>query len=134
MSLKHSFDVYEEALDLRLKLIETNPNLDKEIPIESVAIAALLHDVCKCDGYAIDHNKKACHKRVSFPIGHGEKSVIMLLTWGFGLTDEEMLAIRWHMGRAEIKSDRGCEGRAYVEALKHPLCKLIVNADYNASH
>lgn len=131
--LKHSFDVYDEALYLRNNLLKANPDLDKELPEDSVAIAALLHDVCKCDGYTINQDGNADYKPVSFPIGHGEKSVIMLLTWGFALTNEEMLAIRWHMGRAEIKSDRGSEGREYVEALKHPLCNLIVKADHNAS-
>ena len=31
------------------------------------------------------------------PVGHGEKSVIMLLRWGLRMTDDEILAIRWHM-------------------------------------
>ena len=32
----------------------------------------------------------------------GEKSVIMLLRSGLDLTDEEILAIRWHMGSWDI--------------------------------
>ena len=34
----------------------------------------------------------------NFPMGHGEKSLVLLLCSGLELTDAEMLAIRWHMG------------------------------------
>lgn len=37
-----------------------------------------------------------------FPIGHGEKFVILLFCNGIALSDDEMLAIRWHMGAWEI--------------------------------
>ena len=33
-----------------------------------------------------------------YPYGHGEKSVYILMREGLKLTDEEALAIRWHMG------------------------------------
>jgi hypothetical protein len=35
-------------------------------------------------------------------VGHGEKSVIMLLRSGVDLSDDEILAIRWHMGPWDI--------------------------------
>lgn len=33
----------------------------------------------------------------SLPLGHGEKSIIQIMRY-MQLTEEEMLAIRWHMG------------------------------------
>ena len=107
--LDHSLMVYSiaEAFFEKMKLID--PELAITIPEESIIISALLHDVCKVcfykktvkwkkdehndwiqyDGYEIED---------SFPIGHGEKSVIMLLKIGLGLNPCEMLSIRYHMG------------------------------------
>lgn len=107
--LKHSINVYREAMAIRQKQIELCPEIAKRLPADSVAIAALLHDVCKAEiyreatrswkladgswekrtGYDVDYS--------SFPVGHGEKSVIRLLQWGLSMTDDEILAIRWHM-------------------------------------
>ena len=107
---EHSLNVYEAAIILREQIIIKKPELEAQLPLESVAICALLHDVCKTDiykegilsrknddgywekyvGFSVDYN-------MGLPLGHGEKSVIMLLSWGLELTPEEMLAIRWHM-------------------------------------
>ncbi len=74
---------------------------------ESIAIAALLHDLCKINLY------KASTKNVKtengwqtvptyrfveeLPYGHGEKSVYIIS--GFmRLTRDEAMAVRWHMG------------------------------------
>ena len=81
-----------------------------EVKRESIILATLLHDVCKMDIY-----KRTVKKRKNklgqwedaegynvsykdFPMGHGEKSVILLLLSGLQLNDDEMCAIRWHMG------------------------------------
>lgn len=107
--LDHSLMVYNlaEALFEKMKMID--PELAVSIPEESIIVSSLLHDVCKIcfyrktikwkknehndwmqyDGYEIED---------SFPIGHGEKSVIMLLKLGLDLNPCEMLAIRYHMG------------------------------------
>ena len=42
----------------------------------------------------------------SFPVGHGEKSVILILQY-MKLTKEEMLAIRWHMGQYDFYARGG---------------------------
>lgn len=42
------------------------------------------------ESYNIDYS--------NFPLGHGEKSVIILLRSGLDLSDDEIIAIRWHMG------------------------------------
>ena len=107
--LDHSLMVYNlaEAFFEKMKMID--PELAVSIPEESIIVSALLHDVCKIcfyrktikwkknehnewmqyDGYEIED---------SLPIGHGEKSVIMLLKLGLDINPCEMLAIRYHMG------------------------------------
>ena len=107
--LLHSNNVCREALVLREKQIELMPEVESLLPVKSVIIAALLHDVCKAEIYkkALKKKKLDSGKWVdyigydvdysAFPMGHGEKSVIRLLQWGLEMTDEEMLAIRWHM-------------------------------------
>ena len=108
--LEHSLNVYEAAMFLREQILLRRPEMEAELPADSVAICALLHDTCKTDIYkeGILSRKNAdgyWEKYLGFsvdystglPLGHGEKSVIMLLSWGLKLTPEEMLAIRWHM-------------------------------------
>ena len=48
---EHSMNVYEAAIMLREQIIRMKPELDAQLPLESVAICALLHDVCKIDIY-----------------------------------------------------------------------------------
>ena len=63
----------------------------------------------------------------SFPIGHGEKSVIMLLRLGLDLSEEEMLAIRWHMGEHSVAQT---ELHDLMDANeKYPLVQLLQTAD-----
>jgi hypothetical protein len=83
---------------------------------ESLFFIGFGHDVCKADIY---YPKEQWHKEKNsqtgrqewvstpgyeikdpFPIGHGEKSVI-LLNKVIDLTKEEMLCIRWHMSSFE---------------------------------
>ncbi|MGD9642816.1 MAG: HD domain-containing protein [Elusimicrobiales bacterium] len=73
----------------------------------NVAICGLLHDICKVNFYKPDsRNKKVDGVWQAIPgyavddqdpLGHGEKSVIILQRF-IGLTKDEALAIRWHMG------------------------------------
>lgn len=131
--LDHSLMVYTIAESFFEKMKIIDPELAVTIPIESVIISSLLHDICKScfyrktvkwkknehmewvqyDGYEIED---------TFPIGHGEKSVIMLQNIGLEMNPCEMLAIRYHMGfwgeqNAEFKI-------AQKEAIK--LCPLVV--------
>lgn len=69
-----------------------------------------------------------------FPFGHGEKSVSILQDL-IQLTDEEKLAIRWHMTAfdASIHFDYP-NGFAYRRAAEmSPLVTLLFTADYEAS-
>jgi hypothetical protein len=75
-------------------------------PRESRAIVSLFHDVCKANFYIktkknVKKDGKWREEEVwsvedQFPVGHGEKSVILLQRFML-LTDDEILAIRWHM-------------------------------------
>ena len=90
-------------------MIELDDSLRELLPKDSVIISILLHDVCKADIYkkAIKRQKNAYGMWTdvsgydvdysNFPVGHGEKSVIVLLRSGLDLTDDEIIAIRWHM-------------------------------------
>lgn len=67
---------------------------------ETIAIVSLLHDVCKVDLYKPQLGKEKIayeYNTKSFPAGHGEKSIFLIQRF-MNLTDEEILAIRWHMG------------------------------------
>ena len=75
---------------------------------ETIAIVALLHDICKVNLYKTSKRNKKDETgkwvEVPFyeyndtlPYGHGEKSVYIIS--GFmRLSREEAMAIRWHMG------------------------------------
>ena len=96
--------------------------------MDTLTIAALLHDVCKIhlyekteDGYR--HNEQ-------FPIGHGEKSVVLILRH-MPLTDEEITAISWHMGAFD---SRAGAGRSLSQAWeKCPLALHLHLADMEAT-
>jgi HD superfamily phosphohydrolase YqeK len=99
--LAHSLAVYDA-------LLKINDTFQLGFSPESMVIAALLHDLCKANYYTVstrnaknaetDKWEKVPYYAVSdkFPAGHGEKSVILLQRF-IKLTDEEILAIRWHM-------------------------------------
>ena len=71
----------------------------------------------------------------TFPIGHGEKSVILLQWLGLSLTIDEMLAIRYHMGLWSTSVDCGDANRAYFRAVNMcPLLTIVQNADFMASN
>ena len=141
--LDHSLMVYSiaEAFFEKMKLID--PELAITIPEESIIISALLHDVCKVCFYKKtvkwkkdEHNEGIQYDGYeiedSFPIGHGEKSVIMLLKIGLDLNPCEMLSIRYHMGffgesNVEFKN-------AMKSSIKMcPLVVLLQQADCSAT-
>lgn len=107
---------------------------------ETIAISALLHDLCKTDTYKRDFrnvkNEAGVWERIptyrtedELPYGHGEKSVYMIS--GFmRLTREEAMAIRWHMGFSGPE-DNNLVGRALE---KYPLAFALATADMEASY
>ena len=115
--LDHSLNVYDAAVATRKDLIAARPDLEAQLPLDSIAISALLHDVCKANFYRLVRRKRRneigifeeeeayeIHDEV-FPVGHGEKSVILLLQSGLDLSDDEIYAIRWHMGPWNLSRD-----------------------------
>ena len=140
---EHSKNVYDAALMLRDEAIKAKPELEELLPLDSVAICTLLHDVCKTDIYkesilSRKNDDGYWEKYVGYqadytsglPLGHGEKSVIMLLSWGLELTPEEMLAIRWHMTDWDLPL-QSFEHKESLNAAKaqSPLVSLVQLAD-----
>ena len=138
----HSLNVYDMAMKLRESVVALRPDSAELLAPESIAIAALLHDVCKADiyrrtlrrqkneigvwedieGYEVDYS--------ALPVGHGEKSVIMLLRAGLDLEDDELMAIRWHMGPWDLPAQSIEMDKSYRKAQqKSPLVPLIHTAD-----
>lgn len=141
--LEHSLNVYDAAMEARQAMLTLRPDLEEDLSPESIAIAALLHDVCKADFYRLvkkkrrnevgqyeDFEQYEIHDE-NFPVGHGEKSVILLLQSGLDLKDDEIYAIRWHMGPWNLSRD---DEKFYRQAGRAtPLQPLIHAADTLAS-
>lgn len=143
--LTHSLNVYDEACVIRESQLRFRPELETALPLASIAIAALLHDVCKAEiyqvvekfrkdkngqweryqAYSVDHS--------ALPLGHGEKSVIRLLRWGLDLTEDEMLAIRWHMNAWDLSDSPEARASLTTASDKCPLLAVIIAADGLAS-
>ena len=96
---QHSLNVYDEAMLVKVLQCRLRPNLEPKLNDVSVAVAALLHDVCKAEVYKTEIKHRKVNGKwedylgyvpdySALPLGHGEKSVIRLLRWGFELTDE----------------------------------------------
>lgn len=144
--MDHSLLVMSTALRLREAMLDMNPDLASRLTLESTIIASLLHDVCKIGFYVPKEKwKKDENDRWvsytgydvsdTFPIGHGEKSVIILQELGLKLTMEEMLAIRYHMGLWSTTVDCGDTSRAYFRAVEMcPLLSIVQNADFMSSN
>ena len=70
-----------------------------------------------------------------FPMGHGEKSLVLILCSGLDMNDDEMLAIRWHMGPWGINQNSLEEVKSYDTAQKiYPLVPIIHAADCMAAN
>ena len=140
--VEHSLNTCKAALAVYEGMQKIEPYLEREIKRESIIIASLLHDVCKSDIYkrSVKRRKtnlgtwedsegyKLTYK--NFPMGHGEKSLVMLLCSGLELYDDEMLAIRWHMGAWGINMNSYEEQRKYDAARTlYPLVSIIQTAN-----
>ncbi|MBS7369581.1 MAG: HD domain-containing protein [Oscillospiraceae bacterium] len=138
--LRHSLNVYRCLVSyMERERVKTDYKLTASD--ESIAIAALLHDVCKVNFYktsfrnakneATGQWEKVPYYEIhdTLPYGHGEKSVYMIS--GFmRLTREEAMAIRWHMGFSGIE-DKNTIGRALE---MYPFAFALSVADMEASY
>ena len=135
----HSLNVYECLRDYL-----NRDKVKKEFGLlyspESIAIVALLHDLCKVNIYKVStRNVKdefGRWKTVPYyefddqlPYGHGEKSVYMISAY-MKLTREEAFAIRYHMGFSEEGNARNV-GAAFE---KFPLALALSIADTEAAY
>lgn len=101
---EHSLNVYEL---LKYK----NKQFDLGLSEETMIITAILHDICKVNLYHKCTKNRKNEKTQkwesyqgygfedTFPVGHGEKSIIKLQQF-IRLSKDEILMIRWHMGAA----------------------------------
>ena len=105
--LEHSLNVYDCLCDI-MKRPRIKEVYGIEYSEESIAIAALLHDICKTNFYKVSYrnvkNPEGKWESVPFytiedslPYGHGEKSVYIASGY-MRLTRDEAFAIRYHMG------------------------------------
>ena len=146
---KHSINVFETALKLYESVAaepikEGRSPFTDEVPRESIAIATLFHDLCKVKLYHKTEKWKKDENgrwqsypgyeiKDDFPLGHGEKSCLML-NWYMRLKPDEMLAIRWHMGMYDMGESGTSQRYAFYGALdKSPLVSIVHAADFLAS-
>lgn len=137
--LEHSLNVYDCLADyLARPRVKELYGLTADS--ETIALTALLHDICKVNFYKTDFrnakNEQGVWEKVPYytvddqlPYGHGEKSVY-IITGFMRLTREEAFAIRFHMGFSGSE-DTNLVGRAFE---KFPLAYALHAADMEASY
>ncbi len=155
--LQHSLNVYDCLIAKKNNPVWKG--VFETVSEESLIIIALMHDLCKVNfytkstknqktydpekvkaaqGWQIKHDNMGDFIWETVlkydvddkePLGHAEKSVIMLSKF-IRLTDEEIYAIRWHMGYTEPKELYKSIGNAYE---KYPIALAFHEADLEAS-
>lgn len=135
----HSLNVYDCLVDyLARKRVQETYELNYSE--ESIAIVALLHDLCKVGCYKVtSRNVKqpdGSWRQVPqyqfddpLPYGHGEKSVYIISGY-MRLTREEAFAIRYHMGFS-AQGDTRDVGKAFE---MFPLAFALHIADSEATY
>ena len=148
--LEHSLKVYECLMSKMNNPIwaEKLGDIDKS----SLVIASLLHDLCKAEMYITEPRNRKVYSEYGkkcdskgrfdwetydaytidekFPVGHGEKSVIIAMSF-IKLKKPELYAIRWHMGFSEPKE----QWNAMTAAIKScPLVLALHGADIEATY
>ncbi len=138
--LMHSVNVYNCLLKKKQSEGSIWHDVLADVSEESIAVTALLHDICKTYYYAVEmRNKKVNGEWVQvpayrvedkIPYGHGEKSVMMIEEY-MKLKPMERYAIRWHMGPYSGEQDWSTLAAAME---KYPLVLALFEADMEASH
>ena len=129
----------EHSLNVYKRLTARNVIGDMGMKRESTELVALLHDVCKIDRYLPETGEDGSitgwkyNTDVALPVGHGERSVILIQQRGLTLTLEEITAIRWHMGGFDDAVRGG--SREMSEAFRrYPLALQLHIADMEATY
>ena len=154
---QHSLDVYNVLVNVMPHRIGGKEFMNK-YTLESRAIVSLFHDICKINVYVptIRNMKtydfdKSLYKKYEikhdalgdfvwesemvfgfddqFPLGHGEKSLYLIQKY-MDLTDDEAMAIRYHMG-AFRNEDINNINKVYG---KYPLALALHIADMMATY
>jgi len=138
--LEHSINVYRCLMNKKNAEGSVWHDVLADIPDESIAVVALLHDICKTYFYVVEmRNKKVNGEWVQvpsysvddkIPYGHGEKSVMMIEEY-MKLKPYERYAIRWHMGPYSGENDWNTLNIAME---KYPLVMALFEADMEATH
>ena len=132
----HSISVFKTLVEKHF-----DPETDN---MESFAICALLHDLCKAEFYKVSTRnvkndetgkwEKVPYYAVEdkFPFGHGEKSVFLIERF-VRLKPAEAVAIRWHMGGF----DEAAKGGSFAISIayeKYPLAVKLHLADLESTY
>ena len=134
--VEHSLNVYDCLANMVERLKE---RYGIEYSDESIAIAGLLHDICKVNFYKTSYrnvkDETGRWQSVPYytiedtlPYGHGEKSAYIVSAY-MRLTRDEAFAIRYHMGFSGTE-DPGNVGRALE---MFPLAYATCCADMEAA-
>jgi hypothetical protein len=136
---RHSLNVHDRALQDHFRNREDYPKVTEE----SIAIAALFHDLCKVGAYELylknvkgedgKWTKVPAYRYTNdTPMGHGEKSLWIVQRF-MPLTEEEAMAIRWHMGAFDDAVKGGFRNLGQVYST-YPLAYMIHQADEKATY
>ena len=136
---EHSINVYE-CLKSYLESPRVKETYGFSYTEESIAIVALLHDLCKVNvykkGFRNVKDEKGMWQRVDtfeyddkLPYGHGEKSVYIISGY-MKLTREEAFAIRYHMGYSSTEDVRNVS----LAFEMFPLAFALSTADSEATY
>lgn len=136
---EHSLNVYDCLLSY-LEAPRTKAIIGTSYSDESIAIVALLHDLCKIGvykkGFRNVKDDKGVWQRVDtfeyddrLPYGHGEKSVYIISGY-MRLTREEAFAIRYHMGYSSTEDARNVSASFEM----FPLAFALSTADSEATY
>ncbi len=133
--VQHSLNVYHALTEMYFEEGDS---------MESFAICALLHDLCKANYYKtstrnVKNEQTGQWEKVpffqvedAFPYGHGEKSVFLIERF-MRLKTAEAVAIRWHMGGF----DDAVRGGSYAISQAYdayPLAVKLHLADLTATY
>lgn len=146
--VKHSLAVCE---NMGL-LTHAFPRLTQLYTIETLRLVALTHDICKTGFYTVEMRNKKDHTTAdgvyhpgwgsypfyaiddTLPMGHGEKSVYLLMSCGVPLSVDEAAAINWHMGSFDDRANSYGGSRTLSKALDTwPLVAALHMADLAAN-
>ncbi|XFA98551.1 HD domain-containing protein [Candidatus Izemoplasma sp. B36] len=137
--IEHSLNVYK-CLKAYIDRPRVKDVYKLQATDETIAIIALLHDICKVNVYkkSMRNKKDSTGKWIQvpsyeyqdeLPYGHGEKSVYIIS--GFmKLSREEAFAIRYHMGFSNTDDIRNV-GEAFA---RFPLAFALSTADMEATY